>query len=212
MPPKLTAIIAIALVITIESAIAIWRAIPPAPQTAATFHWPWTDEPSPDPVSMARAIEVYDANRGWERQFNDGEGLTMIAHFFEWSEVKTAPMMIISGHTPKECNAAAGFALISEDAPREWRSATGNTLKFHSSRFRTTDGGNLFVFKTAWLQGLGSITLNPGSNRFERIRGSLAPITGEGRVLQAGIFGAPDPQTAWNYFESDVLKKLAWSH
>lgn len=210
MSPKSIAIAVIALVVTIETSIAIWRATPAKPVATGSFEWPWPQEISPDPVHLARAIQVYGADQGWERQTVNADGLKMTAHFFQWAKVKTGPMMIISGHTPKECNAAAGFALVAEAVRLKWNGPNGDLLQFHSSEFKTPNGGSLFVFKTAWLQGLGSITLNPGSDRIERVKGSLHPIVGEGRVLQAGIFGADNEKEAWNYFQTEILQRLVW--
>ena len=86
-------------------------------------------------------------------------------------------------------------------------------LIFDSTHFVDSNGRDMFIFKLAWMQGLGSRSIRAGqggAHRAERLMNSSIRHSGALRVLQAGVFGPRDADHAWQVFQSEVLDKLEW--
>lgn len=208
---KILPILALAgFLIALEAAIPAWRKSAP-PSSAPVFTLPMMDEAMKNPGKFQGSIEVYRADRGGEMKLLGPAGASLTLFCFEWDQVEAAPMMDIAGHTPEECNVAAGFALKSHNQARSFALAEHDPLTFDSTTFADPAGNPVFVYKTAWIQGLGSWDIRQGQNRDTRLAKSFARGNGAARVIECGVHGAKDEAQAWQIFQSEVLGKLEWS-
>jgi hypothetical protein len=192
------------------SGLALWRYLPIAPSTAAVFSFPAAAERFDQAGEFAGAIAVYHADRGAECKLSAPDGSQITVFYFEWDQVKAGPMMGATGHTPEQCNVAAGFKLLEVAANRTYQADGQLPLVFDSTHFADSGGQDVFVFKMFWMQELGTRSLREGESRIERLKSSFIRHAGAARVLQGGVSGARDADHAWQVFQSDVLEKLEW--
>ena len=196
-----------------QIAWALWRFLPIEPSTASVFHYPTAASRFGDPGDLKVAIEMYQADRGAELALTAPDGLELTVFYFEWDRIGAGPMMTTAGHTPDQCNVAAGFTLVSVDPPRTYQAPGQLPMVFDATTFKDKAGRDMYTFKLAWMQGLGSRSIREGKGglyRIERLRNSFIRHVGELRVLQAGVFNARNSDQAWQAFQSQVLDQLEW--
>ncbi|MFZ9937814.1 MAG: hypothetical protein ACO3JG_12280, partial [Luteolibacter sp.] len=133
---------------------------------------------------------VFKADHGakWNHITDDGARLTVF--YFEWDKVEAGPVMSIAGHSPDECNVAAGFNLQAVLPPRSFEVPGQPPLVFDATHFTDPSGRSVHMFKLAWIQGMGSRPLREATRRLERLQNSFFRHEGAARVLQAGVFDA----------------------
>jgi hypothetical protein len=204
------AFVLIALLVLGEGALALWRHLPIEPSTAPVFSFPPAAANFDKPGKLAPAIEAYGADRGaeWHSTATDGSRLSVF--YFEWDRVKAGPKLEMAGHSPDECNVAAGFTLKSVLPSRSFEVPGQPPLVFDATHFTDPSGRSVHMFKLAWIQGLGSRPLREGTRRFERAGNAFLRHQGAARVLQAGVFDAQDADHAWQSFRTQVLDHLKW--
>jgi hypothetical protein len=204
------AIVLIALLLLGEAALALWRHLPIEPSTAPVFSFPPAAANFDNPGDLAPVIELYGADRGAEWNHRSADGTRLTVFYFEWDQIKAGPKLEMAGHSPDECNVAAGFELREILPPRTYQVPGQPPLVFDATHFTDPAGGSVHMFKLAWVQGLGSRPLREASRRLERAGNAFLRHLGAARVLQAGIFNAPTADLAWQTFQQQVLDHLQW--
>lgn len=210
MPLRRLAIVIIALLVLGEAAVAVWRLAPVPVSTAPVFWFPPAAQNFDHPGKLVNAIQLYGADRGaeWNDNTNGSNRLTVL--YFEWDQVEAGPVMAIAGHSPDECNIAAGFTLKAILPPRTFEVPGQPPLVFDATHFNDPSGRSVHMFKLAWIQGLGSRELREGAKRLVRLQNSFQRHRGAARVLQAGVFDADHADNAWQTFRTQVLDHLEW--
>lgn len=204
------ALILIVLVLMGEAAVSMWRYLPMPSATAPVFSFAPATERFEEPGSLAPLVEIYGADRGAEWFTTAADDTRLTLFFFEWDQIEAGPVMELAGHSPDECNVAAGFTLQGILTPRTYEVPGQPPLVFDATHFTDPAGRSVHMFKLAWIQGLGSRELREGSNRLLRLRNSFLRHTGAARVVQAGVFDARDADHAWQTFRTQVLDHLEW--
>lgn len=199
------------LIVLAGGGLALWQYLPIAPSTAPVFSYPAAAARFDKVGDFAKAIEIYHADRGAECKLTTPDGSKLTVFYFEWDQVKAGPMMAATGHTPEQCNVAAGFKLLEVAANRTYQTGGQLPLDFDCTRFADSGGRDVFVFKVFWMQGLGTRSLREGDSRIERLKSSFIRHAGAARVLQGGVTGIRDADHAWQVFQSEVLRKLEWN-
>lgn len=203
----------LALLVLSQAGLALWRYLPIEPSTAPVFSYPAAAEKFDSSPDLAPAVELYRADRGAEIKITSPEGSQLTVFYFEWDRIGAGPMMTTAGHSPDECNIAAGFKLASSPTIRT-RTVPGQLpLVFDATHFVDPTGKDMYMFKIAWMQGLGSKSIREGQgglHRLERMGNSFIRHIGALRVLQAGVTNVRDADHAWQTFQSEVLEKLVW--
>ena len=210
MPLSRLAIVLISLLILGEGAVALWRHLHIEPATAPVFTFPPAAQNFGESANFAPVVQIYGADRGaeWKHTAKDGTGLTVF--YFEWDKVEVGPIMDVVGHSPDECNVAAGFTLQEILPHRSYEVPGQPPLVFDATHFTDPSGRSVHMFKMPWIQGLGARKLREGAERMQRLQMSFARHIGAARVLQAGVFDAPDADHAWQTFRTVVLDQLQW--
>jgi hypothetical protein len=195
--------------IAVEIALAGWRDNAPVSH-APVFKIPFL-EPKPSASDdFQRAITAYKADRGSKKKIDPTNSVSLTAFYFEWDRISVGPLMTINGHSPEECNVAAGYKLISRNENRIEKVDGCDPLNFDVTQFVDPAGNDVYVYKTAWLQGVGSRALRAGENRIDRIKNSFTRGQGAARVLECGVTGAQDESQAWEIFHREILAGLVW--
>jgi len=200
----------IVFLLTLEIAIPLWRNHVPV-STAPVFSLPMAQEALQNPGAFQRSIDVYHADRGGELKLPGPDGSSLTIFYFEWDQVESGAIMDIDSHRPEECNVVAGFILKSQDPNRLFETPDHSSLEFDATTFADPSGRIVHVFKTAWIQGLGSWDIRVGENRKSRFFKSFRYGRGAARVLECGVTGAQDANQAWQIFHNQVLQRLAWT-
>ncbi|MGE9270118.1 MAG: hypothetical protein ACQKBU_04880 [Verrucomicrobiales bacterium] len=180
----------------LDLAVRHWRDAAPD-SNAPVWHMPCMDEIMAEPGEMQVAIDKYKADRGGALTLDLDFGMEMILFYFEWDRIAAGPITDFAGHTPEECNTAAGFELLEYLPSREYPLPTGDALKFDVTRFVSPAGSEVFVYKAGWLQGHGSWEIRQGQVRGVRFQRSFMRGHGEARIVEAGISHARDESQAW---------------
>jgi len=184
----------------------------PIPQSPApVFAWPVDLGTPGDESDLAAAITGYGADSGQRRNFVRDGGVSLSTLFFTWKSAEMGPIVEISRHAPEVCNVAAGFTFIGHHPLRSHRFPGGEQLQFDVTEFKTPGGIGTFVFKTAWMQGIGTLSIQRGEDRLARLHGAFRRHAGAARVLQGGVFAAPGEEEAWEVFREEVLDHLVWT-
>ncbi len=190
---------------------ALWRFTPITPSSAPVFSFPAAAARFDHPGDFAGPIKVYQADRGAECKLAAPDGTRLTLFCFEWDRLEAGPMMSLVGHAPEQCNVAAGFKLEEISANRRYQTPGQQPLDFDCTRFSDPAGRQVFMFRLAWLQGLGSRPLRiEGESRIARLKNSFIRHLGAARVLEAGVFAACDADHAWQVFCTQVLDQLQW--
>jgi hypothetical protein len=203
-------LVLIVLVVLGEVAVSLWAFAPVTISTDPVFTFPPAAANFGKCPNLTTAIEVYGADRGseWHAAARDGSRLTVF--YFEWDLVEVGPVMSLAGHSPDECNVAAGFTLKGILPPRSHEVPGQPPLVFDATHFIDPSGRSVHMFKLAWIQGLGSRDLREGAKRTQRLQNAFLRHQGAARVLQAGVFDAQNADHAWQTFRSQVLDQLKW--
>jgi hypothetical protein len=207
------ALLLLLLLVLAGTGLALWRNLPISPSTAPVFSYPAAAAHFDQPGDLVPAIKSYQADRGGECKLTSADGTPLTVFYFEWDRVDVGPMMTTAGHTPDECNIALGYQLQEIGANRTYQVAGQLPLIFDSTHFVDSTGRDIFIFKLAWMQGLGSRSIREGQGgayRAKRLMNSFIRHSGALRVLQAGVFGPRDADHAWQVFQSEVLDTLVW--
>jgi hypothetical protein len=184
----------------------------PIPQsTGPVFGWPLDLGVPGDESDLGAAVSAYGADSGQRREFALGNGLRLSTMFFTWKSAEMGPIMEISRHAPEVCNVAAGFTFVGHHPLRSHQFPGGEQLQFDVTEFKTPGGIGTYVFKTAWMQGIGTLSIERGEDRLARLYGAFRRHAGAARVLQGGVFAAPGEEEAWEIFREEVLDHLCWT-
>ena len=208
---KLLPLIALAAFLaTLDASIRYWRSSAPV-STAPIFSLPMVEEALAKPGPFQRTLDIYSADRGAKLELDGPQGTAITVFYIEWEEVEVAPLMDIVGHTPELCNVPAGFDFLSLEPERIYSSGGRSPMNFDSTIFEDPSGRIIYVYKAAWIKGVGSWSIRKDESRSARLTSAFKRGRGPARVLQAGITGAVDESHAWQIFQSQVLSQLAWS-
>jgi hypothetical protein len=199
------------LILLGEGALQALTRIPIPQSTAPVFFFPAELGTPADDAGLAAAVLGYGADSGERREFPTEGGVTMSTMFFTWERAEMGPILEISRHAPEVCNVAAGFTFIGHHPLRSHRFPGGEQLQFDVTEFKTPTGIVTYVFKTAWMQGIGTLSIQRGEDRLARLQGAFRRHAGAARVLQGGVFAATDEETAWTIFRAEVLDHLIWT-
>lgn len=204
--------VGIAVVLLGEAGLAVWRFSPLRPSTAPVFNYPDAAARFGQGPDMAAAIRIYMADRGAGLSLRLKEGPTMQVYYLEWDQHRVAPWMKIGTHNPEVCNVANGMKLEEIGRPRVFQRGSLPPIEFDYTRFTDHGGKPMYVFKTVWIQGMGTLaTRDEGPVRLERIKNGATRLLGEARVLQGFVTEADSADEAWQAFERGVLERLDWS-
>lgn len=204
-------LLALGLILLGEAGLAVWRYAPVRPSTEPVFRYPEGIANFGKGEDMTAAIKSYLADRGSGFVLRPGDGLRLDVYYLEWDQYQVAPLMKIGVHNPEVCNVAHGLKLEEIGQPRIHQRGSSPPLAFDYTRFTDRGGRPLFVFKTVFIQGLGSLnTRNEETWRFERLQKSFTRHIGQARVLQGFVTGTADADQAWQAFERTVLDHLEW--
>ena len=204
------ALILISILVLGETGLALWRYLPIPVSTASVFSFPPAAVNFGKPGKFAKAIDMYGVDRGAEWKSTSPDGPRLTVFYFEWDEIKMGPKLELVEHSPGRCNVAAGFKLQEIFTPRTFEDPGQPPLVFDATHFTDPSGRSVYMFKLAWIQGLGSRELREGARRLDRAGNAFLRHQGAARVLQAGVFEAHDADHAWQTFRTQVLDHLEW--
>jgi hypothetical protein len=205
------ALLAILFVVLVEGGLAGWRVLIRTPSTDPVFSWPEAVARFDQTEGLASAMAKYRADHSAEVRIVNPDGVRMTVLYLEWDRIESRPAMGFASHPAEECNVGLGYRFLGVDANRVYEGPGATPLRFDCTRFADLSGEPMFMFKMAWIQGVGAWQVREeGSNRIERLRRSFIRHTGAARILQAGVFGAKDAESAWQSFREQVLDQLTW--
>lgn len=196
-----------ALLISLDAGIKYWRSSAPT-SSAPVWSLDVAEEEWGNTEGIRTAIRVYSADRGMERTEKTSDGLKLTTFYFEWDQVEVGPMMDLVGHNSEECNVVAGFEFDGHLPHGSYTIPGDDTLEFDAVRFREPSGRPVYVYKAAWIQGLGPWDLREGHSRRTRLMRTLDRGYGAARALQCGVWGAPNEPTAWKAFSKEILRQI----
>jgi len=157
----------------------------------------------------AYAMNEYEADRGRRVDLELGDGRSVQVSMLEWDYIEDGPLTTVRQHAPEICNVAAGFKFVGREAPRVWDA--GQRVEFDSTQFSGPGGQTVYLFKSAWMAGLGNLTFETAKfSRLDRLLIALRHRAGAARVMQVGVFGAGSSDEAWGICEREVLAFCAW--
>jgi hypothetical protein len=205
------ALLAVLILILLESGLAAWWFISRTPSTAPVFSLPAAIARFDQAEGLTGALAKYRADRAAEIRFTIPDGGHLTVLYLEWDRIASGPAMGFAAHPAEECNTGLGYRFLGISPNRVYESPGGTALRFDCTRFVDLSGKPLFMFKIAWIQGVGAWQMrDEGQHRIERLRRSLVRRTGAARILQGGVFGARDADHAWRIFRERVLDQLVW--
>jgi len=204
----LVAVIALAFVG--EAWLAVRKLTPVPSSDAAVYHLPGAAE-QPLESDLLSALRMYGADHGIRRTWSREDGITQTVFYFTWERAELGPIMHLAGHNPEVCNAGRGFKFLGVRPVRVHEFPNGEPLEFDVTAFKRRDGTPMFIFKGAWLQGVGNLGITRLDDRAVRLKRTVIRHVGEARVLQGSVMGGVDEETAWRIFVEDVLSQLVWT-
>ena len=163
------------------------------------------------PGSFQRSIDVYNADCGGELKLSGPDGSSLVVFYFEWDKIEVGGLQELTKHEPETCNKAAGLTLRSHNPNREFQTLDHTSLVFDVTTFADSANLIVYVYKVAWLQGVGCQAMQNGDNRLLRFKNAITRGGGAARVLECGITGARDEDHAWQIFQNQVLQQLTWT-
>ena len=201
----------VGMVVVVELGVAGWRQVAAMPSGAPVFWWPEGRAMMADGGRLGGALANYRCDRGAELRLPGPEGTQLTVLYLEWDRIASGPAMGFAAHPAEECNTGLGYRFLGVDSEREYEAEGGVRLRFDCTRFTDVFGKPVYMFKMAWIQGAGAWQVrDEGKNRWERLRRAFVRHTGEGRIVQGGVFGARDAEHAWEVFASRVLDRFEW--
>jgi hypothetical protein len=205
----------------LEFGVQIWRYFGEMPSTSPVFSYPPASACFGQSASLAPAIELYRVDRAAECKLSAADHTRLTVLYFEWDCMKPSPVMDFALHAPEVCNARMGFKLLKVLPSRNYDVPGRPSLTFDATHFVDPAGGDVFIFKTVWLQGSGCPKLRgvgpdggsvrEADYRFVRLKNSFFRRRGAARILEAGVYDARDPDHAWSTFRELVLDQILWS-
>jgi hypothetical protein len=162
----------------------------------------------PDPQDAEQVRRVFGADRAWTGEITTPDGLLLRVHTVEWDQVPRTRAYKVRNHNPEDCNTGRGYRLRRTGASRTWAAPDGEHV-FATTHFDAPDGRPVVIFGLGWLEGVQGFRPDEGQ-RALRLRLVARPPRGAARVLQAGIVGTPDADTAWRAMEELVFPHLEW--
>ena len=211
MPIRRFSLILIVLIGVAECGLAIWQSRTLQPSLAPVFSWPEAAAHFSHSENLEHTFEQYKCDRAAEYQTTAGDGIKLASVYLEWDRVEAGPAMGFAAHGPEICNTALGYKLLGIDANRIFEVPGTVPIRFDCTRFADREGKTVYMYKTAWVQGLGSWQLrDEGNQRLERLKRSFLRHTGEARVVLTAVYGAPDPEQAWQTFQTQVINQFVW--
>ena len=200
----------IVFLVLVEVGLAVWKNSDIAPSNAPVFTWPQAVARFGQPGELAGPIKTLHADRGAECRMDAPGGIHLDVMYFECDPIRVGPMMGFTAHTPEVCNVGIGYNLLGIDPPRSYEVLGKLPITFDCTRFSDPSGHKVFVFKTVWVQGIGSMELREGFDRMLRFKNAFVRHVGAARIVEAGIFDARDVDEAWEVFRRQVLDQLVW--
>ena len=206
-------LILIVLTVTMELVLGFWQYRSLTPSVAPVFTWPQAAAHFAKTAGLEETIEQYQCDRASRYKDSASGGIDLESVYLEWDRLEAGPAMGFSAHGTEICSVAAGYKLLGIDANRVHQIPGADPIRFDCTRFLNPAGRTVYMFKSAWVQGLGSWQLrDEGDKRFERLKRSFQRHTGEARVVLTGVFGAGSQDEAWQVFNDHVLNQFVWSH
>jgi len=199
------------LLCTIEGSVQAWRNLGSEPSRAPLFSWKGAELLTTAPPPFGKALAMYGADRGAEITDSLPNGRKLTLFYFEWDRIELGPLVDRGLHAPEQCNVEYGsFKLLDSGKVRTHKFENGETLGFNYTLLGEPDGKPVYVYKTPWLQGFGSLDGQTQDHRTTRLRRAFIRHCGAARVLEAGISGVENENEAWDLFQREVLDKLEW--
>ena len=194
-----------------ETVVRTWHLRNVSASDAPTFRWVAEDLSlrPPDPASME--YQTYRFDRSSHVKIDEKRGRSLQVIYMEWDRIEAGPFIEFSLHPAEICNEKIGYKLIRHEAPRSFEALGSHPLLFDVTHFHNPAGEVVYMFRTAWIQGLGSWQLKDQS-RQNRLRRTLTRHAGNGRIIHAAVFGSESVDEAWSLMRAHVLEKLVWSH
>lgn len=165
------------------------------------------------PEIVARALPSLRCSTGTASRIDTAEGVTIHTAFFEWDLASSTSVLEAFKHLPDECMGSIGMTLTAHHSPRPYQ--VGNeTLSFDHSIFRDPQGEVIHAFKGVWVSGSSGLLgngLRGGGEQARQLRwkaGLHRFRPAHARVAQGAVRGIPNPDLAWETFQSTMLVDL----
>jgi len=156
------------------------------------------------------------ATTGTVARIDRDDGATLHLAFFEWDLSAGAIIMEAFIHLPEECMGHHLGMKLVELRPPHFYQVDGETLTFDHTVLRDTDGSLVHAFKCTWVSGTKSLLgngLRGGMAQWHQLHMKAARnrfLPAFARVAQGAVRGIPDPDQAWDAFQSAMLGDLTF--
>ena len=207
---RLTLILAVGLLAG-EVGIRLWHSRPVSASHDPTFRWVWDGGVLHPPDKTSLEYKTYRFDRTANVNFDEKKGRSLRVIYMEWDRIEAGPFIEFALHPAEICNEKIGYRLIRHEETRRLDVEGASPLEFDVTRFHNPAGELVFMFRTAWIQGLGSWQLKDQS-RQNRLHRTLTRHSGNGRIIHAAAFRTESVDEAWSLMRAHVLEKLVWSH
>jgi hypothetical protein len=212
MTLKTLSLAVIGTVIFSELAINSWNHFALTPSTSGYFSWPQAAAAFDKSNNLDLTIELYRCDRAANHNIITADGQDITSVYLEWDRIEAGPAMGFAAHETEICNTALGYRLLKVLPERILEGPYGDKIRFDATHFLNPMGRDVFMFKTAWVQGAGSWQLrDQETRRFERLRRSFHRSNGVGRMVLSAVFDVPDIDTAWDVFNREVTSQFVWT-
>lgn len=168
---------------------------------------------TPLPAVVDSALPTLRCSTGTAARIDRDDGVTVHLAFFEWNLADSTNVLEAFKHLPEECMGSIGMTLTAHQPPRSYQ-VGGETLWFDHTVFRDSVGATVHAFKGTWVSGANSLLgdgFRGGVDQWRQIRWKSALkrfYPAHARVAQGAVRGIPNPDRAWQAFESAMLKDL----
>ena len=209
---KTFSLLVIGAVIATELSLASWNYFALLPSRAAYFSWPQAAARFGKDGDLDRTIEMYRCDRAASHRMTSTDGCEIASIYLEWNRIEAGPAMGFAAHETEICNTALGYRLVKVLPESTFQGPHGAQIHFDTTHFLDPVGRNVFMFKTAWVQGAGSWQIrDQETRRLERMRRSFDRSTGVGRMVLSAVFDAPNAEDAWKIFNREVASQFVWT-
>jgi hypothetical protein len=143
------------------------------------------------------------------------DNVTIHLAFFEWDLADSTNVLEAYRHLPDECMGSIGMKLIEHRPSRSYQVGK-ETLTFDHTVFRDPRGVIVHAFKGTWVSGASNLLgndLRGGLEQWRQLRWRSALKRfrpAHARVAQGAVRGIPNPDAAWQAFESAMLGDLSF--
>lgn len=166
------------------------------------------------PENGLQALDLRDNPASKSLHYDEGDWLVIAAEDrrkqivlfrFEYRPDNPSLFMDVTSHSPEDCMASRGFA-VEARFPQRVLAADGAEIAFESLSFRPDPADPpMFVFKTRFISGEGSIHFDAVSYRLRlALTGQRRP-SGSAMVLLASVTGYETEREAWEFFVEKVF-------